>query len=166
MYAEIRLRCSSSKVAKQNASDIKAAFEEIKADFREKHDDIPLDMLKLRIDEVGNGDLVIGTHIILPVKSKLKQFMVPDDIKELLKNADQSLDFKVKLGTSLSELFMKEQKLIDAMEQGISAEINLNLISNVRSAVMEILKNHEEIDGSMVSMLTNMIPLAMCQLNG
>tara|TARA_B110000285_G_scaffold222726_1_gene277259 strand:+ start:546 stop:698 length:153 start_codon:yes stop_codon:yes gene_type:complete len=49
------------------------------------------------------------------------------------------------------------------IEKGASAELKLTLVSNIRKAVMEILKNHEE-HGSMAGILMNMIPLAMCQV--
>ncbi len=68
--------------------------------------------------------------------------MVPDDIKEILKNADQHIDFKFNLGASLPEIFLNEKAFIDIVEKGASAELKLTLVSNIRKAVMEILKNH------------------------
>jgi len=127
--------------------------------------DLPADMALAKIYSEGNF-FIIGTHVILPVKSKLKEFMIPDDIKDILKNADQSIDFKVKLGATMQDIFLNEKKIIEIIEKGASAELNLELISNIRSAVMEILKNHEELDGSFKQVMMNMIPLAMCQLNG
>ena len=68
--------------------------------------------------------------------------MIPDDIKEILKNADQHIDFKFNLGASLPEIFMNEKAFIDLIEKGATAELKLTLVSNIRKAVMEILKTH------------------------
>lgn len=74
--------------------------------------------------------------------------MVPDDIKDILKNADQSIDLKFSLGSTLPEVFLNDKPIIDFIEKGAEAELNLTLISNIRSSVMEILKNHEDVDSS------------------
>jgi hypothetical protein len=77
--------------------------------------------------------------------------MVPDDIKDILKNADQSVDFILTLGSTLPEMLLSDKPAIDFIEKGAQAELNLTLISNIRSAVMEILKNHEELDSSITA---------------
>jgi hypothetical protein len=73
-----------------------------------------------------------------------------------------SLDF----GTRLKDIVLNEKPLFDVIENGAKASLKLTLVSNIRSAVMEILKNHEEMPRKISTALMSMIPLAMCQLNG
>jgi hypothetical protein len=63
-------------------------------------------------------------------------------------------------------MFLNEKTLIDTIEKGAKATLKLTLVSNIRNAVMEILKNHEEMPNNIQSVLMTMIPLAMCQLDG
>jgi hypothetical protein len=44
--------------------------------------------------------------------------MVPDDIKDILKNADQSVDFILTLGSTLPEMLLSDKPAIDFIEKG------------------------------------------------
>lgn len=72
--------------------------------------------------------------------------MVPEDIKDILKNADQEATIQIELGPTMPEIFFNDKRFIDILEKGAKASLNLTLVSNIRKAVMEILHNHEEMD--------------------
>ena len=91
---------------------------------------------------------------------------MPEDIKDILKNADQEITLSLDVGAKLQDVVLNKQPLIDTIEQGAKASLKLTLISNIRNAVMKILKNHEETPNDLQQVLMGMIPLAMCQLNG
>lgn len=44
---------------------------------------------------------MIGLQVVLPVKRKLKKFMMPEDIKDILKNADQEITLSLDVGAKL-----------------------------------------------------------------
>lgn len=92
--------------------------------------------------------------------------MIPEDIKDILKNADQEISLSFDIGAQLSEIILNEKAAIELLEKGARASLKLTLVSNIRKSVMEILKNHEDMPSGVSQMLISMIPLAMCQLNG
>jgi len=92
--------------------------------------------------------------------------MIPEDIKDILKNADQEISLSFDIGATLSEIILNEKAAIEVLEKGARASLKLTLVSNIRKSVMEILKNHEDMPSGVSQMLMSMIPLAMCQLNG
>lgn len=144
------MKCLNSKTAEKNAETLNSVQDSAIEILKTKVPDVPdeikekfLSKPPLKITSAGD-QLLIGVQVILPVKRKLKKLMMPEDIKDILKNADQEISFSLDFGTKLPDLLLNGKPLIDAIEKGAKASLKLTLISNIRNSVMEILKNHEE----------------------
>ena len=90
--------------------------------------------------------------------------MIPEDIKGYLKSVDQEVSITCNLGASVEDVCLSGKPLIDFVEMGAKVSLKMTLVSNFRSAIMEILKNDP--DNKVANILMTMVPLAMCQLNG
>ena len=101
------------------------------------------DIAKAKIYSERN-DFIIGLHIVLPVKSKLKQFMIPDDIKEILKNAQnvitiellaaaQGVDFRdpSKLGKGTKVAYDQVRSVVEKWVDDREMYKDMNLVYNL-----------------------------------
>jgi hypothetical protein len=142
------MKCLNSKTAEKNVETLTAVQDTVIEVLKTTNP--PEEILEkflskppLKITSAGD-QLMIGVQLVLPVKRKLKAFMMPDDIKDILKNADQEITFSLDIGSKLPDVLLNGRPLIDVIEKGAKASLKLTLVSNIRNAVMEILKNHED----------------------
>lgn len=89
---------------------------------------------------------------------------VPEDLIDVLKRVNQNIQLKLELGASLDDLTKDEVPLIKYAEKGLKISGDINLISNIKDSILEVLKMAGEENEDKTSVLKMIAPLFMMQL--
>ena len=78
-----------------------------------------------------------------PGSTKLRSLKVPQEIQEACASLDQSLKATVELTSSIKEIVHGEGSLLELIAKGFKVDLNLSLISNMKQAILEKLKDED-----------------------
>mmetsp|Transcript_13163 Transcript_13163/g.20460 ORF Transcript_13163/g.20460 Transcript_13163/m.20460 type:complete len:605 (+) Transcript_13163:18-1832(+) len=108
--------------------------------------------------------LVIGTMCPVPDEGPVKNAKVPAEIASLLSNVDQSVKVKFNLGASVAKIFGSPDPVITHGVDGFGVTAEVNLVSNLKEALFNQLK--EDSSKDLASVLMAFGPLFLLQVNG
>ena len=101
-----------------------------------------------KVQARGNK-LVIGSRVaspydrLFPNGDALQRLKVPDEIQQLVANIDQHIRVRATLGSSVGDVYESQEPMIEQLVKGFGVEVDVQLISNVKKAIMEALKEDE-----------------------
>ena len=64
-------------------------------------------------------------------------------MQQLLVNTDQFLKFKLDIASSIEEIYQSNEPMLKHLNKGCSITAEMNVISNVRKAILTILKEEK-----------------------
>lgn len=80
---------------------------------------------------------------INPSLEPLTGLRIPADIQLACAELDQSIKVKVDLAASVKEIYESEQPMIEQLAKGFKVSADVTLISNVKAAILENIKDEE-----------------------
>lgn len=115
---------------------------------------------------------MIGTQMGLPldhisggkIPSAVNQVKIPYEIQQACAEIDQHVKVSVDLTSSLKEVMNSDQPMLEHLSKGFKVTLDLSLISNVKEAILEKLKDEDSQD--MVNIFRALGPAFMLALKG
>jgi len=105
--------------------------------------------------------------ISYPIKPDfLKEFKYEmlSTIIDQIKGVDQKVQLDIEFAASLKDVISKDESLISQLNSGFKFKLNLDVLSNFRKVIFDILKNPDMVEG-LVPIAMGFAPLLMLQLN-
>ena len=99
--------------------------------------------------QASGNKLVIGSQMVAPYDRlfpngrALQQLKVPDEIQQLVAQIDQHIKVRASIASSYDDLYESQDPMIEQLVKGFAVEVEVQLISNVKKAIMEVLKEDE-----------------------
>lgn len=85
-------------------------------------------------------------------------------IIDQIKGVDQKIHFDLEFATSLKDVISKDEALISQLINGFKFKVNLDVLSNFKKIIFEILKNPDMME-AMGPLAMGLAPVLMLQLN-
>lgn len=99
--------------------------------------------------QASGNKLVIGSQMcapydrLFPNGRALQKLKVPDEIQQLVSHIDQHIKVRSSVASSYDDLYESQDPMIEQLVKGFAVEVEVQLISNVKKAIMEVLKEDE-----------------------
>ena len=96
----------------------------------------------------ADGEYVVaGAEIVAPKHKVLDDmFAMPDEVLKIFENNDQKLKLELDLGVSLTDILNSGEPILKNIVHGFGARASIHYISNVKKALLELLKDNSESD--------------------
>jgi|TARA_B110001450_G_scaffold254949_1_gene281352 hypothetical protein len=76
------------------------------------------------------------------------------------------LTIKVDLGTSVADVMASKDPLVQELNKGLSVEIQLELIAQLKKIIFDLLKDSEVVESALAPFLMGVSPIILLTLNG
>jgi hypothetical protein len=76
------------------------------------------------------------------------------------------LTVKVDLGTSVADVMASKDPLVQELNKGLSVEIQLELIAQLKKIIFDLLKDSEVVESALAPFLMGVSPIILLTLNG
>ena len=91
---------------------------------------------------VKDGNIIIGFHIYAPMgdrdfKFLVKHFKFPKKVQERLVAIDNHIKLQLNLKSSLDDIFNPDISILKLIHGGFRYSISAEIISNIKSAIIE-----------------------------
>lgn len=83
-----------------------------------------------------------------------------------MNSVDQDLTVKLNLGTSVADIMASGDPLINEINKGVSVEVQLELIAQLKKIIFDLLKDSEVMESDLAPLLGGISPLILLTLNG
>lgn len=67
--------------------------------------------VKFKFSSIGKN-LIAGMHVVIPKKSKLSAFVLPDDIKDVFAQTNQHISVGLDVNTSFKDLLESDDNIL------------------------------------------------------
>ena len=76
------------------------------------------------------------------------------------------MTIKVDLGTSVADVMASKDPLVQELNKGLSVEIQLELIAQLKKIIFDLLKDSEVVESALAPFLMGVSPIILLTLNG
>jgi len=93
-----------------------------------------------KIHALDENTIAVGVKAYIPCRIP----NLPQDILDVLRHAEQSVNVRAELGTSLSDIMNLEDSLVNRTKDGFRIQASMSVISNLKKLLMELSNSENE----------------------
>ena len=102
----------------------------------------------------------------LPNKAT-KKLAVPQDIQDVFKTVDQAINIELRTSSSINDIVNSDQSLANLILKGFEASVGINMVSNIKKALLEFLQiNDDEKVQMLMGPVMMLAPAFLIQVQG